>query len=81
MTMITFNNQEERMNFQIIMCLQMLKSEVETGHIMCSPSKGSTVRTLARYFPGLKRTKKGAYKQLVDAGIYKQLEENNANNN
>jgi len=80
MTIITFNNQEERMNFQIIMCLQMLKSEVETGHIMCSPSKGSTVRTLARYFPGLKRTKKGAYKQLVDAGIYKQLEENNVNN-
>jgi len=80
MTMITFNNQEERMNFQIIMCLQMLKSEVETGIIMCSPGKGSTVRTLARYFPGLKRTKKGAYKQLVDAGIYKQLEENNVNN-
>lgn len=80
MTMITFDNQEERMNFQIIMCLQMLKSEVKTGHIMCSPSKGSTVRTLARYFPGLKRTKKGAYKQLVDAGIYKQLEENNVNN-
>ena len=50
MTMITFNNQEERINFQIAMCLQMLKSEVETGHIMCSPSKGSTVRTLARYF-------------------------------
>jgi hypothetical protein len=47
---------------------------------MCSPSKGSTVRTLARYFPGLKRTKKGAYKQLVDAGIYKQLEKNNVNN-
>jgi hypothetical protein len=79
--MITFNNQEERMNFQIIMCLQMLKSEVETGMIMCSRNKGSTVRTLAKYFPGLKRTKKGAYKQLVDAGIYKQLEENNVNNN
>jgi hypothetical protein len=30
MTMITFNNQEERINFQIAMCLQMLKSEVET---------------------------------------------------
>lgn len=81
MTMITFNNQEERMNFQIIMCLQMLKSEVETGMSMCNPRKGSTVRTLARYFPGLKRTKKGAYKQLVDAGIYKKLEENNVNNN
>ena len=79
MTMITFNNQEERINFQIAMCLQMLKSEVETGHIMCSPSKGSTVRTLARYFIGLKKTKKGAYKQLVDAGIYKLLESQNAN--
>ena len=79
MTMITFNNQEERINFQIAMCLQMLISDVETGHIMCSPSKGSTVRTLARYFTGLKRTKKGAYKQLVDAGIYKLLESQNAN--
>ena len=81
MTMITFNNQEERINFQIAMCLQMLKSEVETGFSMCNPRKGSTVRTLARYFTGLKRTKKGAYKQLVDAGIYKLLENQNANNN
>jgi hypothetical protein len=46
---------------------------------MCNPSKGSTVRTLARHFIGLKRTKKGAYKQLVDAGIYKLLESQNAN--
>lgn len=77
MTMITFNNQEERDNFQIVMCLQILKSEVETGIIMCSPNKGSSVRTLSRYFPGLKKTKKAAYKQLVNAGIYKQLEKKN----
>lgn len=74
MSMTIFNNQEERDNFVIFMCLQMLKSEVETNIKMCHPSKGSTVKTLARYFTGLKKTKKGAYKQLVDAGIYKLLE-------
>tara|TARA_R110002110_G_scaffold13720_1_gene65639 strand:+ start:2161 stop:2403 length:243 start_codon:yes stop_codon:yes gene_type:complete len=71
--MITFNNDEERKNFQISMALTALRSEVQSGMIMCDPRKGTTVRTLARYFPGLKKTRKGAYKQLVDAGVYAYL--------
>ena len=75
MTAITFNNQDERINFQIKMALIMLRSEVRSGLIMCHPSKGTTVRTLARYFTGLKKNRKGAYKQLVDVGVYKQLDD------
>jgi hypothetical protein len=33
MTMITFNNDEDRKNFQITMALQMLRQEVKFGHI------------------------------------------------
>ena len=73
--MITFNNDEQRKNFQISMALTMLRSEVRGGMIMCDPRKGTTVRTLARYFKGLKKTRKGAYKQLVDAGVYTQLDQ------
>ena len=75
MTTITFNNDFERIDFQIFMALTMLRSEVRGGMIMCDPRKGTTVRTLARYFKGLKKTRKGAYKQLVDAGVYAQLDE------
>ena len=81
MTMITFNNDEERKNFQISMALTMLRSEVKGGFLVCNPAKGTTVRTLARYFPGLKKTRKGAYKQLVDAGVYAQLDQLNQKRN
>jgi hypothetical protein len=75
MTTIRLNNDYDRGNFQIKMALMYLASEVKSGMIMCHPSKGTTVRTLARYFPGLKKTRKGAYKQLVDVGVYKQLDD------
>ena len=81
MTTITFNNDEQRKNFQISMALTMLRSEVRGGMIMCDPRKGTTVRTLARYFKGLKKTRKGAYKQLVDAGVYAQLDQLNQKRN
>ena len=81
MTTITFNNDEQRKNFQISMALTMLRSEVRGGMIMCDPRKGTTVRTLARYFKGLKKTRKGAYKQLVDAGVYTQLDQLNQKRN
>ena len=74
MTTITFNNDEERANFQITMALTMLRDEVKSGLIVCDPRKGTTVKTLARYFPGLKKTRKAAYKQLVEAGIYAHLD-------
>ena len=74
MTSITFRNDEDRANFQITMALTMLRNEVRSGLIACDPRKGTTVRTLRRYWPDLKKTRKGAYKQLVEAGIYEHLD-------
>jgi len=74
MTSITFNNDEERANFQITMALTILRNEVKSGLLACSPRKASTLRTLRRYFPDLKKTRKAAYNQLVKAGIYKYLD-------
>jgi len=76
MTMITFKSDDDRKNFQIKMALTMLRTEVKTGHMVCDPRKGTTVKTLARFFHGLKKTRKGAYKQLVEKGIYKFLDSN-----
>ena len=52
----------------------MLRNEVKYNTISCSPRKGTTVKTLRRYWPNLKKTRKAAYKQLVDAGIYEILD-------
>jgi len=74
---IVFHNDEDRKNFQLTMVLTMLRQEVKSGFIACSPRKGTTVRTLRRYWPGLKKTRKAAYKQLVEAGIYERLDAKN----
>ena len=74
MTSITFNNDDERQGFQIYMALTMLRREVKSGLRVCDPRKASTLRTLRWYWPDLKKTKKAAYKQLVEAGIYKYLD-------
>ncbi len=77
--MITFSNDEDRANFQITIALEMLRTEVNrsSGMLVCDPRKGTTVGTLRRYWPWLKKTRKAAYKQLLDAGIYKKLDEKN----
>ena len=74
MTTITFRDDRDRQNFQITMALTMLRHEVKSGLIACDPRKGTTVKTLRRYWPDLKKTRKAAYKQLVDAGIYEILD-------
>ena len=74
MTSITFNNDDERQGFQIYMALTILRQEVKSGLLACNPRKASTLRTLARYFPGLKKTRKAAYKQLLEAGMYEQID-------
>jgi hypothetical protein len=71
---IIFKNIDDRKNFQLKMSLMYLRSEVRSGLIMCDPRKGTTVKTLARYFTGLKKNRKSAYKQLVKAGVYKFLD-------
>ena len=77
MTTITFRNDEDRRNFQITIALTALRDEVRSGLIVCDPRKGTTVKTLRRFWPGLKKTRKAAYKQLVDAGVYAHLDEKN----
>ena len=79
MTMITFRNDEDRKNFQISMALEMLRQEVRFGLIVCDPRKGTTVRTLRRYWPDLKATRKSAYKQLIESGIYDLLDADKKN--
>ena len=74
MTSITFNNDDERQGFQIYMALTILRQEVKSGLLACNPRKASTLRTLSRYFPGLKKTRKAAYKQLLEAGMYEQID-------
>ena len=76
MTSITFHSDEDRQNFQLVMVLTLLRNEVKYNTISCSPRKGTTVKTLRRYWPDLKKTRKAAYKQLVEAGIYEQLDKN-----
>ena len=74
MTSITFHSDEDRKNFQLTMVLTMLRNEVKYNTISCSPRMGTTGKTLRRYWPNLKKTRKAAYKQLVDAGIYEILD-------
>jgi len=73
---IVFRNDEDRKNFQITIALEMLRREVNSkyGFLVTSPKKGTTIGTLRRYWPNLKKTRKAAYKQLVDAGIYAILD-------
>ena len=54
--MITFKTDDDRKNFQVNMALTMLRTEVKTGLMVCDPRKGSTIKTLARFFQGLKNT-------------------------
>jgi len=74
MTSITFKNDDDRKNFQITMALTILRNEVKSGLIACDHRKASTLRTLRWYWPDLKKTRKAAYKQLVEAGIYEHLD-------
>jgi len=74
MTTITFKTDEDRKNFQITMALTYLRHEVKSGLRVCDPRKASTLACLRRYWPDLKKTRKAAYKQLVEAGIYEHLD-------
>ena len=53
--LVTFKTDDDRKNFQVKMALTMLRTEVKTGLMMCDPRKGSTIKTLARFFQGLKK--------------------------
>ena len=69
MTMITFSNDSERENFRFHMCLQTLKAEA-TNTMGIRFYRGSIVNVLRKWFPDLPRTKKSAYKYLIEKGYY-----------
>ena len=69
MTMITFNNDEQRENFRFQICLQTLKAEA-TNAMGIRFYRGSIVNVLKKWFPDLPRTKKSAYKYLIEKGYY-----------
>tara|TARA_R100000541_G_C1866270_1_gene80080 strand:- start:317 stop:580 length:264 start_codon:yes stop_codon:yes gene_type:complete len=55
---------------QLATALIGLRFEVQAGVGGMQFTRFSSLAVLKRYFHGLKRTKAGAYKQLVDAKIY-----------
>ena len=69
MTMITFNNDEQRDNFRKNMALIALKTEA-TSRIGLRMYRGSIINVLKKWFPDLPRTKKSAYKYLIKKGYY-----------
>ena len=58
---------------QLATALIGLKFEVEAGVGGMKFTRFSSLAVLKRYFYGLKRTKAGAYQQLVDAKMYKHF--------
>ena len=58
---------------QLATALIGLKFEVQSGVGGMKFTRISSLGVLKRYFHGLKRTKAGAYQQLVDAKIYEHF--------
>ena len=69
MTMITFETDEQRKNFQMKMALMTLQNEVQNT-MGIRFYRGSIVNVLKRYFKDLPRTRKSAYKYLKARGYY-----------
>jgi len=69
MSLITFENDEQRKNFQLRMALNVLEQEtINTMGIRFY--RGSILNVLRRYFPELPRTRRSAYKYLKRKGYY-----------
>ena len=69
MTMITFENNQQRKNFRMQTALICLKGEA-TSKLGIRMYRGSIVQVLREYFPDLPRTRKSAYKYLIKKGYY-----------
>ena len=59
---------DQRDEMRLSTALIGLKFEVESNGL--NFTRFSSFKVVKEYFMGLKRTKEGAYNQLVDAGIY-----------
>ena len=71
MTTITFRNDEDRKNFQFQMALVVLKQEANSK-MGIRFSRVSIIDVLKRFIPNLPRTRKSAYKFLVEKGYYNE---------
>ncbi len=69
MTMITFENDQQRKNFRMRMALTCLEAEANSK-LGIRMYRGSIVQVLREYFPDLPRTRKSAYKYLIKKGYY-----------
>ena len=69
MTMITFENDQQRSEFRMRMALVALKSEA-TSKFGLRVSRVNIIQVLREYFPNLPRTRKSAYKYLIEKGYY-----------
>ena len=69
MTMITFENDQQRKNFRMRMALDCLKAEANSK-LGIRMYRGSIIQVLREYFPNLPRTRKSAYKYLIKKGYY-----------
>ena len=72
MSLITFENDEQRKNFQLRMALNVLEQEtINTMGIRFY--RGSILNVLRRYFPDLPRHRRSAYKYLKKEGYYNEV--------
>ena len=69
MTMITFENDQQRSDFRMRMALVALQGEA-TSKIGLRVSRVNIIQVLREYFPDLPRTRKLAYKYLIKKGYY-----------
>ena len=70
---------KERHSMRVWMALKGLEFEVKNKGMKLT--RISSLGVLKEYFFGLKRTKAGAYEQLIKAGVYEQFLNNKGENN
>ena len=56
---------------QLKFALMFLKTEVTSGYLITNPRVATTLNTISWYIPNLPKTRKSAYKKLVELGFYK----------
>ena len=71
MTGITFETNQQRSEFRMRMALVALQSEA-TSKFGLRVSRVNIIQVLREYFPNLPRTRKSAYKYLIEKGYYNE---------
>jgi|TARA_R100001480_G_scaffold139257_1_gene136326 hypothetical protein len=69
MTMIRFENDQQRGEFRMRMALVALQGEA-TSKFGLRVCRVNVIQVLREYFPNLPRTRKSAYKYLIKKGYY-----------